>query len=73
MKQALSEVNKNERQQIQDEKDEVVNDIADDIFKALMTELKVELDLLLIKDPRRLFKEEERKLTLHILTLIANP
>jgi hypothetical protein len=31
----------------------VVNDITDDIWRALMTELKVELDLLLLKDPRR--------------------
>lgn len=39
-------------------KDQIVDRITDDLFSALLTEMKVELDLLLISDPRRLYKEE---------------
>lgn len=57
LKQAISETLNKDKPQ--DSKQEAVNEITDDIWKALMTEMKVELDLLLIKDPRDLFRQEE--------------
>jgi len=44
-----------------DEKDDIVNEITDDIFRGMMAELKLELDLLLIRDPRRFARDEDRK------------
>lgn len=41
------------------DQDDLVDDITDEVFKYLMSELKVELDLLLLRDPRRISKEEE--------------
>jgi len=41
------------------QKEQMASAISDDIFKALLTELKVELDLLLIRDPRKLFRDED--------------
>ncbi len=38
-----------------------VDKITDDLFRQLIAEMKVELDLLLITDPRRLFREEGGK------------
>jgi hypothetical protein len=35
-----------------------VDIVTDDIFRSLMAEMKVELDLLLITDPRRLARED---------------
>jgi hypothetical protein len=40
------------------EKDQIVDSITDDIFRAMMNEMKIDLDFLLISDPRKLFKEE---------------
>ena len=50
-----------------------MNEITDDIFKALMAELKLELDLLLIRDPRKLFKEEECKYNIGVNEYCVEP
>jgi hypothetical protein len=57
-------------QQIND-KEELINEITDDIFKILIAELKVELDLLLLKDPRRFINEEEGKIILNLNSLYS--
>ena len=40
------------------DKDILANEITDDIYKALMAELKIEMDMLLMKDPRSRQQEE---------------
>ena len=49
------------------DKEELVNEITDDIFKYLISELKIDLDLLLLKDPRRMMREEEGKIEYHLI------
>ena len=36
----------------------IVDEVTEDIWKSLLTELKVEMDLMLLKDPRKLFKDD---------------
>ena len=53
------------------DKEELINEITDDIFKILIAELKVDLDLLLLKDPRRFINEEEGKIILNLNILYS--
>ena len=47
-----------DRNQLISDKEETVNKITDEIFNDLIKEMKVDLDLLLVRDPRRMYNEE---------------